>query len=856
MAKPNLKPGCLLLIFLIFQFNLAVGQSPTRIQWDLEKIPQVGTVKSSQIPANRIYDFALDDFDKDGLPEIAVLRRDMNHPHFLVVTEVEADKYTFRGIPIPAGPNKIYRIPGHPIYKWLTYHPDSTKGVFWLYNHRLQLIDSLQTLNVSGQADSVWDGHIATQINLIDCNDDGRQDLLVPFTSGVEARPRTLLIYDLQTKQPLVEKRFAPMIKGGVRVADLDADGSPEIILALGGASEGPFFGEYKRDHSYLVILNHDGSLKRFWEFGGESTYIYFNLADLNGDFKPDILISFYSNFANSTSWLKLIDGATLKVLTTLNAPKVLSAFRFHHFIDLNHDGQPEILINNRKKGTAILNYYARTRSFTLNKVAKIPHKTSFLSNDDLNQDRNEELIFYCPEDASLLITDHKLRPLGRVPVQSQKNWCRPQFAKMDAFDLKKRDYWLLSADKLQHISITVDDLFPPPFLRIQGSGLKFDLSSGWFAGGLLFLSIFLFLSLVWAAKKLRPGAGVVLPESNRMGALLLDRNGIIIDQNQTLVTMLNLPEQFGSNLRISKVLNSGHLISLFKIIQQFIENRSDYFHNEINLGHPGRRKNLEVELIRIKTTADKPKILLLVIDASGAQLTDQIKIWTAMAQRVTHTIKTPLATVLLAIQRLQRKYRQNSPEFTEDYDALTKTAIDEIERVRGTINAFMKFANLGHPVLTNTDLNDVLEAAIQQYRYRLPGDVTLKIKAEKLPLPVKMDEKHFAEALYNLLDNAVTAIEGNGKISITTLLESHPLNHFGGSNHALIEISDTGKGISPEALSQLFTPGFTTTESGTGMGLVIAKNIIETHQGEIQVSSKENIGTTVFVRLPLAETN
>ncbi|MBN1348034.1 hypothetical protein JXJ21_01360 [candidate division KSB1 bacterium] len=847
------KQSIVVLSFFILQLEFASGQQATTVHWDFEKIPQVGSVKSSLIPSNWIYDFALDDFDKDGQEEIAVLRRDINHPHFLAVTEVESGKYSFPGVPIPAGPNEIYRIPGHPIYKWFTYHPRLNHWIFWLYNQKLQPIDSIRTLSVPCQSDSgIWEGHIMTQICLIDCNDDGRQDLLVPFTSGAEARPRALLIYDLQTKKALVEKRFAPMIKGGVQVADLDDDGVPEIILGLGGASEGPFFGEFKRDHSYLVILNRDGSLKRFWECGGESTCVYFEIADLTGDYKPDILVSFYSNLANGTSWLQLIDGATLKVLITQNVPKGLSAFRFHQFIDLNHDGQPEILINNRKKETAIFKYDVRTNSFRLNQVAKIPDRASFLGNDDLNQDNEEELIFCCPQYASLLITDHELKPLGRVPVKSQKNWRRPKFAVMNNLISAHRECMLLSGGTLQQISVAVDELFPPPVLRFNGWGVKLNWNTGLILSTIAGISTIIVLAFFLIYKSNQSKQFISLPASNRVGAILADRNGRILNHNQTAIHLLSLPWQSYKNCSISDLFQTDNFNSFLADFRKFAQSTSLYFHREISPGFPTGRKSLDVELIRTDASYRTSDILMLFINLSESQLAEQLKIWAAMAQRVTHKIKTPLATVMLAIQRLQRDYHKHSPDFARQYDRTSKTAIDEIEKARHTINTFMKFAKLDHPVLIVSDLNRVLSEAIKEYQRRIPDGIHLNIKLDPDAINVKLDEKHFNEALFNLFDNAVTAMEGNGTLSVNVTREMHPLNEFGAQNSACIEISDTGSGIEPEAMDQIFSPGYTTSENGTGMGLVFSKNIIKQHSGEIHVASKPGIGTTVLIRLPL----
>ena len=92
------------------------------------------------------------------------------------------------------------------------------------------------------------------------------------------------------------------------------------------------------------------------------------------------------------------------------------------------------------------------------------------------------------------------------------------------------------------------------------------------------------------------------------------------------------------------------------------------------------------------------------------------------------------------------------------------------------------------------------------------------------------------------------------GHLKISTTLESNPLNEFNGLNFAVIEITDTGRGMSSDELEKIYTPGFSTSKHGSGMGLMITKNIIQNFGGEIDVHSALDVGTTFTIRLPLIE--
>ena len=106
------------------------------------------------------------------------------------------------------------------------------------------------------------------------------------------------------------------------------------------------------------------------------------------------------------------------------------------------------------------------------------------------------------------------------------------------------------------------------------------------------------------------------------------------------------------------------------------------------------------------------------------------------------------------------------------------------------------------------------------------------------------MDCNKIQEVLLNLILNSIASIEKAGEISI----ELQEKNR----NELEIIFTDKGKGIKKEHLSQIFQPFFTTKRSGTGLGLSICKNIIEAHNGSIEVTSVENEGTTFYIRLPV----
>jgi signal transduction histidine kinase len=109
---------------------------------------------------------------------------------------------------------------------------------------------------------------------------------------------------------------------------------------------------------------------------------------------------------------------------------------------------------------------------------------------------------------------------------------------------------------------------------------------------------------------------------------------------------------------------------------------------------------------------------------------------------------------------------------------------------------------------------------------------------------PVPFDPGQMRQVLINIFKNALEAMPQGGRLSVSLEIRGGDL---------FLLVADTGQGIAPEHLPDLFTPFFTTKEKGTGLGLSICRHLIEQHQGEIRITSEVNRGTTCTIRLPLS---
>jgi signal transduction histidine kinase len=138
-----------------------------------------------------------------------------------------------------------------------------------------------------------------------------------------------------------------------------------------------------------------------------------------------------------------------------------------------------------------------------------------------------------------------------------------------------------------------------------------------------------------------------------------------------------------------------------------------------------------------------------------------------------------------------------------------------------------------------------LIEEVVQPYRTGLAGRVQLDVSATATLPPIMLDRTLFSRALTNVIENALHAMPGGGRLTILTRAAT------GADGAAVtVEVSDTGIGMDADALAKIFEPYFSTKAAGTGLGLTIAKRNVELNGGTIAVSSTKGVGTRVTLTL------
>ncbi|HPR30939.1 MAG TPA: ATP-binding protein [Prolixibacteraceae bacterium] len=218
---------------------------------------------------------------------------------------------------------------------------------------------------------------------------------------------------------------------------------------------------------------------------------------------------------------------------------------------------------------------------------------------------------------------------------------------------------------------------------------------------------------------------------------------------------------------------------------------------------------------------------------------------WREMARQIAHEIKNPLTPMKLNIQFLQRSEPSDSLEYKQKVQKVAKTLIEQIDNLSAIASEFSNFAKMPRARNERFRLAERLIEIIGLYDYADDCEFEAHLEGTET-LEVFADKEQFSRALINLIKNAQQAIPENRKGRIRISLHKE-------NDHARIEVADNGKGISNDLQERIFMPNFTTKTSGTGLGLAITKNIIESFGGTIGFQSKEDEGTSFFIRIPLA---
>ena len=325
-----------------------------------------------------------------------------------------------------------------------------------------------------------------------------------------------------------------------------------------------------------------------------------------------------------------------------------------------------------------------------------------------------------------------------------------------------------------------------------------------------------------------------IIERNRTIPVLLTDDGGEIIMQRN-----FNLPESDSLGLFSLSPVNREYLVKKLGKLRQSPNVI------EIDMGDAGKQWLYYEDSKVLKSLSFYPYVQLLVLLAfvlivyyavSSTKRAEQNKVWVGLSKETAHQLGTPISSLMAWMELL------------EDEGVSPETVAEMNKDVKRLSTIASRFSKIGsRPSMEPFDINEIVSHATDYMSTRISRRITLTVTPWNEPLIGTLSPPLTEWVMENLIKNAVDALEGRGSITITIRPEK---------TKAVIEISDTGKGIARKNQKAIFNPGFTTKSRGWGLGLTLTKRIIEDyHGGLIYVKKSElGVGTTFAIELPLAQ--
>ncbi len=214
----------------------------------------------------------------------------------------------------------------------------------------------------------------------------------------------------------------------------------------------------------------------------------------------------------------------------------------------------------------------------------------------------------------------------------------------------------------------------------------------------------------------------------------------------------------------------------------------------------------------------------------------ERVAAWRELARRLAHELKNPLFPLQITVENMQRARERYPDQFDEVFREGAATLLAELANLKQIIGRLSDFAKMPAPEMQTVDLNALAAENVKLFQPQLEQAGVRAACELAAGLPsIKADPEQISRVLRNLILNAIDAMPEGGTLTVRTAA----------AESVRLEISDTGRGLTPEECERLFTPYYTTKTHGTGLGLAIVQSVVSDHQGRISVESAPGKGTT-----------
>ena len=665
-----------------------------------------------------------------------------------------------------------------------------------------------------------WDTG-AVFCRFLDVNRDGHPEIVFTLHSGKSLQPRGVYIFDVYGKAFLAGKTMNAGIMD-LLLYDLSGDGQEEIIVvgrATGNIPEGPY-SDYS---NWLFVFDQNLEPlfrpRNFAEYPGNMI-----VRPVQVEGRPHLLIATsYQGTRPLSNELHLMNSEGLLVKSkklpykgagTLHVDSDRDPLRFFLKFNPGPLHAYDIHFNRIAEGNFALN---------ANIWALI----------DLDHDGQKEIILHMSN--TLQVVSQDLRLLASYRDEDDK--ITGVFSFRRNGKQKPVDIAFHTPNYYQLLAFEKNMTYRLLPLIFAASAL------GIFLVQILFFRIFRYVYIyvsyfLFSLKK----------SSN--GLLILNHNGKITYVNSAVQKLLNLPQQLAAGMYYRDAFAAR--AEIVQGVSESIDSALPLT-NELTITQKDHQFKGEVTVTPFVSPIGPVFAYLVEIrDYTAPLMSDRLKSWTSSVQKMAHEIKQPLSSISLNLKALQRRLENvplgQSAEIKEDIQVMKS----ELDRVRLLTNSFLKFVNLDHPNRQQVEMGAFLRESLKRYDPYAGRDFRISLEIDDHLPGIAIDARQMEMAIHTLVENAIDALKGRGLIQITVMLAQYLDRSF--ADYIQIEIADNGPGIPSDIKDKIFEPFFTTKETGTGMGLAIARKIIEDHRGFIEINGEGKLGTTVRLAIPVLE--
>jgi len=329
-------------------------------------------------------------------------------------------------------------------------------------------------------------------------------------------------------------------------------------------------------------------------------------------------------------------------------------------------------------------------------------------------------------------------------------------------------------------------------------------------------------------------------------GVMALNSRGEIIAINPEAARMLSLDVDTATRKNFTAVISETIYQDVRELIGKALETRFKLIEKEIDVKLQGKYINMAVKVTQLRNPINSRFAGLLVVLTDLTELikAQRMLVWREVAKRIAHEIKNPLTPIQISSQRILRSLDQPPDKFRSIVEDSLNIILQELDSIKNLAEEFGNFARLPEIKFTQGDVNEILEKLVSVYT-SVYQNVQFKVKLDvDLPPLVKLDVEQIKRVFVNIIDNALQVMGNQGEIEIATHFNTE-------SKFITVEIADSGPGISDEDKQKVFQPYFSKKSSGTGLGMAIAYNIVEEHNGMISINDNQPRGARFIIELP-----